>query len=58
MGSKLFPKDKVKAEDWVMWTAKREEALAGIAEARKNKVIYNNKKRLMRQISSKYAPKG
>ena len=35
MGSKLFPKDKVAAEDWAYVTAKCEEALGYIAEARK-----------------------
>ena len=35
MGSKLFPKDKVAAEDWAYVTAKCEEALSYIAEARK-----------------------
>jgi hypothetical protein len=35
MGSKLFPKDKVTAEDWAYVTAKCEEALGYIAEARK-----------------------
>ena len=33
--SKLFPKDKVAAEDWAYVTAKCEEALGYIAEARK-----------------------
>ena len=35
MGSKLFPKDKVAAEDWTYVTEKCKEALAYIAEARK-----------------------
>ena len=35
MGSKLFPKDKVAAEDWAYVTAKCAEALGYIAEARK-----------------------
>ena len=35
MGSKLFPKDKVAAEDWAYVTAKCKEALEYIAEARK-----------------------
>ena len=35
MGSKLFPKDKVAAEDWNYVTEKCKEALAYIAEARK-----------------------
>ena len=34
-GSKLFPKDKVAAEDWTYVTEKCKEALAYIAEARK-----------------------
>ena len=37
MGSKLFPKDKVEAEDWAYVTAKCKEALGYIAEARTNK---------------------
>ena len=35
MGSKLFPKDKVAAEDWAYVTEKCKEALGYIAEARK-----------------------
>ena len=35
MGSKLFPKDKVAAEDWAYVTDKCKEALGYIAEARK-----------------------
>ena len=35
MGSKLFPNDKVAAEDWAYVTAKCKEALGYIAEARK-----------------------
>ena len=35
MGSKLFPIDKVKAEDWAYVTDKCREALAYIAEARR-----------------------
>ena len=35
MGSKLFPKDKVAAEDWTYVTEKCKEALGYIAEARK-----------------------
>ena len=35
MGSKLFPGDKVAAEDWAYVTEKCKEALAYIAEARK-----------------------
>ena len=35
MGSKLFPGDKVAAEDWTYVTEKCKEALAYIAEARK-----------------------
>ena len=35
MGSKLFPKEKVAAEDWTYVTEKCKEALAYIAEARK-----------------------
>ena len=35
MGSKLFPKDKVAAEDWAYITDKCKEALGYIAEARK-----------------------
>ena len=35
MGSKLFPKDKVAAEDWAFVTEKCKEALGYIAEARK-----------------------
>ena len=35
MGSKLFPNDKVAAEDWAYVTEKCKEALAYIAEARK-----------------------
>ena len=35
MGSKLFPKDKVAAEDWQYVTDKCKEALGYIAEARK-----------------------
>ena len=35
MGSKLFPNDKVAAEDWTYVTEKCKEALAYIAEARK-----------------------
>jgi 2-dehydro-3-deoxyphosphogluconate aldolase/(4S)-4-hydroxy-2-oxoglutarate aldolase len=35
MGSKLFPNDKVKAEDWAYVTDKCREALAYIAEARR-----------------------
>ena len=35
MGSKLFPKDKVAAEDWAYVTEKCKEALSYIAEARK-----------------------
>ena len=35
MGSKLFPSDKVAAEDWTYVTEKCKEALAYIAEARK-----------------------
>ena len=34
MGSKLFPKDKVAAEDWAYVTNKCAEALGYIAEAR------------------------
>jgi 2-dehydro-3-deoxyphosphogluconate aldolase/(4S)-4-hydroxy-2-oxoglutarate aldolase len=34
MGSKLFPKEVVEAGDWVLITAKCEEALRYIAEAR------------------------
>ena len=34
MGSKLFPSDKVKAEDWAYVTAKCKEALAYLAAAR------------------------
>ena len=37
MGSKLFPGDKVAAEDWAYVTAKCKEALGYIAEARANK---------------------
>jgi 2-dehydro-3-deoxyphosphogluconate aldolase/(4S)-4-hydroxy-2-oxoglutarate aldolase len=37
MGSKLFPSDKVKAEDWAYVTEKCKEALAYVAEARANK---------------------
>ena len=37
MGSKLFPSDKVKAEDWTYVTEKCKEALAYVAEARANK---------------------
>ena len=36
MGSKLFPGDKVAAEDWAYVTEKCKEALAYIAEAMKN----------------------
>lgn len=35
MGSKLFPKDKIAAEDWAYITTKCKEALSYIAEARK-----------------------
>ena len=36
MGSKLFPSDKVKAEDWEYVTNMCKEALGYIAEARKS----------------------
>lgn len=62
MGSKLFPKDKVAAEDWAYVTAKCEEALSYIAEARKNKIrerkLSINKKEADASASSKYASKG
>ena len=35
MGSKLFPKEKVTAEDWAYVTAKCKECLDIIAELRK-----------------------
>ena len=37
MGSKLFPKDRVEAEDWQYVTEKCREALGYIAKARANK---------------------
>jgi 2-dehydro-3-deoxyphosphogluconate aldolase/(4S)-4-hydroxy-2-oxoglutarate aldolase len=37
MGSKLFPKDKVAAEDWKYVTDKCREALGYIAAARASK---------------------
>ncbi|MDE5961993.1 MAG: bifunctional 4-hydroxy-2-oxoglutarate aldolase/2-dehydro-3-deoxy-phosphogluconate aldolase, partial [Duncaniella sp.] len=35
MGSKLFPKDRVAAQDWQYVTDKCREALSYVAEARK-----------------------